>query len=164
MDVLLVKQYLETRGERDKMESQFTKLGKQLTKVREDEEVLSGKVDSDSLITAKSVKTINELLSNRPLWLNNFPVSFAQLTLKNGNLHLSVIFSQPLFRGWRTKIPYISYKMCSLSLETPVLPDENHIPEYLQVSDYDYTVICWEREGTTIKLWSDEKRGIEFRW
>jgi hypothetical protein len=165
MDVLAVKQYLETKSTRVKLESQLAKLTEQLTTVRGDEETLSGKIDPNSFITTKTVKVVNELLSSRrPLWLKNFPVSFVGARFNNGHLHLSIVFSQPIFQGWRTEKPYKSFQSCPLSLETPIPPDENHIPMYIQVSDNDMDVICWEQNETVVKLWLDEKRGIEFRW
>ena len=165
MDVLSIKQYLKTKSERAKLESQFTKLERQLTKVRGDEETLSGKVDPNSLITTKTVKVIDELLSSHhPLWVNNFPVSFASVSIRSGHLHISVVFAQPIFQGWRTEKPYKSFQSCPLSLETPIPPDENHIPMYIQVSDNDIDIICYEQNETAIRLWLDEKRGIEFRW
>lgn len=164
MDVTVVREYLDTKHNRQKLESQFKRLEKQLSDERTRETELFSKINPDSLITSKSVKVISELLSRRPLWLNDFPVSFASLTLKGGNLHLSVVFAQPLFRGWRTEAPYRSYQSCPLSLETLTPPDDNHIPEYVSVSDNDIGAVCWERDGERLWLWSDSKRGLEFRW
>lgn len=162
MDVTVVREYLDTRHNRQKLESQFKRLEKQLSDGQVAETELLSKINPDSLITSKSVKIINELLSHRPLWLNAFPVSFAHLTLKGDNLHLSVVFAQPLFRGWRTETPYRSYQLCPLSLGTPTPPDENHIPEYISVSDNDINAVCWEQVGEGLWLWSDSKHGIEF--
>ena len=164
MDVTVVQEYFDTKHNRQKLESRFKKLEKQLSEEQAKETNLSSKINPDSLITTKSVKVINELLSHRPLWLNDFPVSFAHLTLKGDNLHLSVVFAQPLFRGWRTETPYRSYQLCPLSLGTPTPPGENHIPEYISVSDNDINAVCWEQDGESLWLWSDTGRGIEFRW
>ena len=164
MDVTIVREYLDTKHNRQKLESQFKRLGKQLSDERTTETDLFSKINPDSLITSKSVKVISELLSHRPLWLNDFPVSFARLTLKGDNLHLSVVFAQPLFCGWRTKKPYESYQFCPKSLETPTLPDENHIPDYILVSDSDVDVVCWEQGSDRLWLWSGDEHGLEFRW
>ena len=165
MDITVVREYLEIKKQRPKLESQFRKLGGELDAVRAKETELSAKVDIASLISTKSVKVINEILeSHRPLWLGVFPVSFAHATFDKGELHVSVIFSQPLFSGWRTEIPYISWQGCSLSLETPEPPGENHIPQYTQVMELGQGTICWEQSGTELRLWIDEKRGLVFRW
>lgn len=164
MDVTVVQQYLESRKNQQRLESQFKKLEKQLQEERVRVTELLSKIDLNSLISAKSVKVINGLISNQPLWLNDFPVSFASLTFKSGNTHLSVVFAQPLFRGWRTEMPYRSYQSCPLSLETPSPPDENHIPQYISVLDYDMDVVCWECEGNVLKLWLDEQRVLVLRW
>ena len=171
MDVLVVRDYLETKKQRAKLASQFSKLGKELSVIQAKETELITKVDSDCLITAKSVRVINGLLeSHRPLWFDSFPVSFAHIGLKNGRLRVSVVFTQPLFSGWKTEAPYRSWQSCPRSLETPEPPSENHIPQFTQVVDYwELPVICWEQrvDGQDVGelcLWVDEKHGVLFRW
>jgi len=165
MDVPTVREYLETKKQRAKTTSQVSVLQKQLTELETKEAELAGEVDAGSLITAKSVRVVNGLLfSHRPLWLGGFPVSFARVSSRSGQLGVQVIFSQPLFSGWKTKTPYVSWQSCPWSLETPEHPDENHIPQYIQVIDGNWDVVCWERSENGLRLWMDEKRGLDFRW
>lgn len=165
MNITTVREYLDTKKQRAKTASQLSVLKKQLSGLETAEATLASQVDPDSLITAKSVKVINELLSSRrPLWVGDFPVSFAHATLKNGQLHLSVIFAQPLFSGWRTETPYKSWQMCPWSVETPEPPSENHIPQYKHVMDGDWDTVCWERTDNGLRLWTDETRGVAFKW
>ena len=165
MDVSIVREYLETKKQRTKLESQLSKLKSDLSKTQSREAELQSQVSMDNLITAKSVKVINGLLSShRPFRLGDFPVSFARTTLKSGQLRFQVIFSQPLFSGWKTETSYYSYQSCPWQLETPEPPDENHIPQYKQVMDGNWDVVCWERTENGLRLWVDEKRGVEFRW
>jgi hypothetical protein len=163
MDVSTVCEYLDTKESRIKLESQFKKLESQLTKTRSDEEALSRKIDPNSFITAKAVKVINEFLSHPPLWFGVYPVSFAQLTLKGGNATLNIVFAQPIFSGWRTEKPHVSYQVCSWSLETPALPDENHIPEYQQIAEWCMDFVCWEIQDDKLTLWLRGGRCAEFR-
>lgn len=165
MDVAIVHEYLGTKKHRAKTASQLSVLQKQLSELETKEASLASQVSADNLITAKSVRVINELLSSRrPLWFNDFPVSFAHTTLKNGQLRLQVVFAQPLFSGWETETPYKSQQFCPWSLDTPEPPDENHIPRYTQVMDSNWDVVCWERMENGLRLWTDEKRGVEFLW
>ncbi len=165
MDVSVVSIYLETRKHRAELEKRFSRLKMELSTAQAEEAELSTKVDPDSLITAKSVKVINTLLGGHcPLWLNDYPVSFAHVILKNGKVRLSVIFIQPIFTGWKTEIPYKSWQSAEWSLGTPEPPSENHIPQYTQVIDWESGIICWGLNGSELRLWQDEKRGVLFRW
>jgi len=165
MDVPAVSEYLETRKHRAELEKRLSRLIAELDIAQTKEAELSGKVDPDSLITAKSVKVINTLLTSHcPLWLNDYPLSFAHVALKNGKLRLSVIFAQPIFTGWRTEVPYKSWQSVKWSLETPELPSESHIPQYTQVVDQELSVVCWERDGSELRLWQEEGSGILFHW
>lgn len=169
MDVSIVREYLDIKKQRAKASSQLSTLQKQLSELETKEVSLASQVSVDSLITAKSVRVINELLSSHrplrmPLRMGAFPVSFAHTTLKNGQLQVQIVFAQPLFSGWETKTPYVSYQCCPWSLETPEPPDENHIPRYMQVMDGNWDVVCWERTENGLRLWTDEKHGAEFKW
>ena len=164
MDVSVVREYLEAKKQRAKLESQFRRLESELAKAKTAESDLNSKIDPDGLITTETVKSINSLLTNRPLWLGKFPVSFAQASLKSSQLHMSIIFSQPLFEGWKTETPYGSWQSCPPALETPEPPDENHIAQYAQVLDLDTDAVCWEQNGNELRLLIDEKHGFVFRW
>lgn len=163
MDVSTVCEYLDTKKSRIKLESQFKKLESQLAKTRSDEEALSRKIDPNSFITAKSVRVINEFLSHPPLWSGVYPVSFAQLTLKGGNATLNIVFAQPIFSGWRTEKPYVSYQGCEWSLETPAPPSESHIPQYQQIAECGMDFVCWEIQGDKLTLWLRGGSRAEFR-
>lgn len=165
MDVSVVREYLETKKQRTRLESQLSRLNSELSKTQAREVELKSQVSPDSLITAKSIKVINKLLgSHCPLSLNDFPVSFVHAARENGQLQFQVIFAQPLFSGWKTETPYVSYQPCSLLLDTPEPSSENSIPQYTQVLDGNWGVVCWERAENGLRLWVDEKRRLEFKW
>lgn len=165
MDVLIVREYMETKKQRAMVSSQLSILRRKLSGLEVKESCLAIKVDSDSLITAKSVRVINELLfSHHQLQLGGFPVSFVRVATKNSQLNIQVIFSQPLFSGWETKEPYVSYQCCSWQLETPDPPSKNHVPQYKQVMECTWDIVCWEIMENGLRLWIDDKRGLEFKW
>jgi len=164
IDVRVVCKYLDFRGKHKELERQAVKLRKHLADMeRELERVISGEsealslIDPDCLITAKSVKTINQLLlSVRGLCQQDgvvMPMSYMGLVLKGGKLRVNAVFAKPLFVGWETKIPYYSYQSCSLSIETPEPPSENHIPRYQVVVDQEVNVSCWEQRDGEVRLW-----------
>lgn len=168
MDVLVVCEYLEIKKNRTKLESQFKKLEKELVICNARESGLRAKVNLNGLITAKAVNIINSLLGRQPLWLyyndELFPVSFVRVSRAGNNLRVSIVFTQPIFCGWRTETPCVSYQSCPLSLVTPEPPDENHIAQYHQVTDAEYGIVCWEQDKNELRLWVDEKRKLVFRW
>ncbi len=110
----------------------------------------------DSLFTAKSVRSLNKMLVTPSLLTipaGSFPVSTASLSLRKGRVHIRLTFATPLFNGWKTEIPYISFQFCPVSLEVPPKPSENHVPRFLTEWEQDLgEMACWEQVDDELNL------------
>ncbi len=120
-------------------------------------------VDLSMLVDRQSLKVVNDLLASAlsiRTEQGEFPVGCAILQRGKDGLQLSVVFSKPIFSGWRTETPYKSWQMCPLQLETPEPPDENHVPQYKSLMVVDVDLSCWERAGSELRLWGNNGSGV----
>jgi hypothetical protein len=111
----------------------------------------------DSFITGKTVNVINSILERGCSLVVGgelCPVNYAQLHYRDGYVQLEAVLARPLFRGWRTETPFISYQFCPLSVTVPPKPDDNHIPEFVYVLDTRFDLTCWESVDNTVVLWT----------
>jgi hypothetical protein len=164
MDYKLYQNYIDARDTESSLLDQANKIRTQLSeaekKLANAEGVVNlskDKISPDSLLTSVSVKIINEILSRvryLHIGLDKCSVSFAQLIYKNGNVRMDVVLAQPVFQGWKTEKPYISYWYCPLSVVTPSKPTENHIPKYTSVLGANLTSSCWECTDNSVVLYS----------
>lgn len=163
MDYKLYQNYIDARDTESSSRSQLRKVKEQLSELEKQlaehetttKESLS-LISPDNLITAVSVKLINQLLSggcSLQIGASECPVSFVQLVSDSEVTRLEAVLSQPLFHGWRTETPYVSYQLCPLSVVTPTPPSENHIPEYTSVLGWHMNLSCWEYTGDSVILY-----------
>jgi len=168
--VAQIQSYTQLKSERAELEKQVKRLRKQLSSMEtelsslqsQEREALS-RVDQSMLIERSSIKTINTLLSSVSSIRTSqgeFPVGCAVIQSSKKRLQLSIVFSRPLFSGWRTETPHKSWQMCPLRLDTPEPPDENHIPEYKSLVEQDMDLSCWEQVGGELRLWSNNGSGV----
>jgi len=167
--VAQIQSYTQLKSKRAELEKQVKPLRKRLSELEselssiqfQEQEALSC-VDQSMLVTRSSIKAINDLLlsaSSIYTAQGEFPVGCAVIQSGKGGLQLSIVFSRPLFSGWRTEKPYKSWQSCPLQLDTPEPPDENHIPEYRSLVERDMDLSCWEQVGSELHLWSDSGSG-----
>lgn len=167
--VAQIQSYIQLKSHRAELEKLVKPLRKRLSELElelsdaqsQEQEALS-RVDQSMLVNRRSVKTINDLLSGAVsirTKQGEFPVGCAVLQSGKKGLQLSIVFSKPLFSGWRTETPYKSWQMCSLQLETPEPPSENHIPEYRSLVEQGVDLSCWEQMDSELRLWGDNGLG-----
>jgi len=172
-NVSLIQKYLAGKLACDDKRRQLTKLEREVKTQKETlslleserDELFSG-VDPSMLVDNGTVKVINELLTSAQhiiLGDQRLPVGCALLHKVKGKLTLSVVFSTPVFVGWRTETPYVSYQRCPVQTTAPEPPDVNHIPEYISMAEQDVEFSCWTREGERLCLWAlSGSRGLVF--
>src|SRR3990170_936039 len=145
--VAQIQSYTQLKSERAELEKLVKPLRKRLSGMEtelsqlqsQEQEALSC-IDQSMLIDRNSIKIINDLLLNAitlSAWGGIFPVGCAVLASEKGQQRISIVFSRPLFSGWKTEKPYLSYQFCPTQLETPEPPDENHIPQYREMIEKD---------------------------
>lgn len=172
--VAQIQSYIQLKSRCAELEKQIKPLRKRLsgmeselsdTQSRE-QEALSH-ADQSMLVDRQSIKTINDLLVNALSISTNqgdLPVGCAVLQHSKKGLQISIVFSSPLFSGWRTETPYVSWRMCPLQPDTPEPPDENHIPQYKSLTEFGLDLACWELAGNELRLWSANGSGtVVFR-
>jgi len=168
--VAQIQSYTQFKSKRAEMEKQVMLLRKRLSDMEtelsnlwsQEREALSH-VDHSMLVNRQSLKTINALLSGADSIRTSqgeFPVGCAVLQSGKRGLQLSIVFSQPIFSGWRTETPYKSWQLCPMQLNVPEPPDENHIPEYRSLMELDVDLSCWEQAGSELQLWSNNGSGV----
>lgn len=150
MDIAKISQYVELKGKRIELEKKVKPLRAlevELARAKSAEDEALSAINPDSLITQKSVKVINQFLSSVVLLETanvTYPLSYAHLSLQSGTLTLDTIASHPL------------------SLDTPEKPSENHIPQYRSVFHHVLPVVCWEQDGSELRMWRDAGHKIVF--
>jgi len=161
-----IQSYIQIKSKRTEMEKQIKPLRKRLSELEselsatqsQEQEALSC-IDQSMLVNRQSFKSINNILTNavsiHPSRGGEFPVGCAVLQSGKKGLQLSIVFSKPLFSGWRTETPYKSWQMCPLALDTPEPPDENHIPQYRSLMELDMDLSCWEQTNSELRLWGN---------
>ena len=168
--VAQIQSYIQLKSERTDLEKRIKPLRKRLSELEselsdtqsQEQEALS-LVDLDMLVNRQSIKTINNLLVDAVsihTGQGEFPVGCVVLQSSKKGLQLSIVFSQPLFSGWRTDTPYKSYQFCPLQLETPEPPDENRIPQYRSLAEWDADLACWEQVDSELRLWMTNGFGV----
>jgi len=168
--VAQIQSYTQLKSKRAELEKQVKPLRKRLSDMEtelsnlqsQEQEALS-RVDQSMLVGRSSIKIINGLLSNTSsihTSQGEFPVGCAVIQSGKKGLQLSIVFSQPIFSGWRTETPYKSWQICPMQLDAPEPPDENHIPEYRSLIEQDMDLSCWEQAGGELRLWSDNGSGV----
>ena len=167
--VAQIQSYTQLKSKRAELEKQVKSLRKRLAEMEtelsqlqsQEQEALSG-VDQSMLVDRNAVKVINDLLTGVVSVHSAggvLPVGCAVLASEKGKLKITVVFSRPIFSGWRTETPYKSWQMCPLQLETPEQPSENHIPEYREMLEWDVDLACWELADGELRLWSRNGTG-----
>ncbi len=164
MDTKLYQSYLDIQDKEAELKKHYKNLKNQLYKVEQEQADTNGarveaesKVNPDNLITAKTVAQINDLLSggcSLRIGGSPCPVNYVHLAKDGDKVKLDVVLAQPIFRGWRTETPYVSFQVCSLSVDTQPKTDENHIPEYISVLDMELELSCWEMADGSVMLYS----------
>ena len=164
MDVKLYQSYLNSKDvERDLRkkvsltQNALSELEVRLAEISSQVSDTATLISEDNLVTAKSVKVMNGLLEqgcSLRIRSEICPVNFAQLSRTDKGVHLDAVLAQPLFHGWRTETPYVSYSFCPLSVTVPPKPDDNHIPEFVSVLSSDYDLSCWEVVDGELVLYS----------
>jgi len=169
--VAQIQSYVQLKSERAELEKKVKALRKHLAEMEaklsqlqsQEQEALT-RIDQTMLVDRNSIKLINDLLSRAvsiSAWGDVFPVGCAVLTSEKGKMGLSIVFSQPIFSGWRTEKPYVSWQMCPRQLETPVPPSESHIPQYTEMIEPDVgDLACWELSGSELRLWGKNGAGV----
>ena len=168
--VAQIQSYAQLKSNRAEMEKQVKPLRKRLAEMEtelsqlqsQEQEALSG-VDQSMLVDRNAVKVINDLLTDVVSVRTSdvvFPVGCAVLASEKGKLKITVVFSRPIFSGWRTETPYVSWQMCPLQLETPKPPSENHIPQYREMVEQDADWVCWGLADGELRLWSQNGTGV----
>jgi len=163
--VAQIHSYIQLKSKRAELEKQIKPLRKrlsdmetELSSLQSQEREALPRVDQSMFIDRSSIKTINTMLSGASsihMPQGEFPVGCAVIQFGKKGLQLSIVFSQPLFSGWRTETPYKSWQMCPMQLDTPEPPDENHIPEYRSLVEQDMDLSCWEQVGSELRLWGN---------
>jgi len=169
-EVAQIQSYTQLKSKRAELEKQIKPLRKrlsdmetELSNIQSQEREALSRVDQSMLVDRSSIKTINGLLSGASSIRTSqgeFPVGCAVLQSGKKRLQISIVFSQPLFSGWRTETPYKSWQMCPMQLDTPEPPDENHIPEYRSLVEQDMDLSCWEQVGAELRLWGSNGSGV----
>jgi len=168
--VARIQSYIQLKSKRAELEKQVRPLRKRLSELEselsstqsQEQEALS-LIDQSMLVNRQSLKDINSILANAVsvhVGQGEFPVGCAVLQSGKKGLQISVVFSQPLFSGWKTETPYGSWQMCPLQLDTPEPPDENHIPQYRSLIEQDIDLSCWERVDGELRLWGTNGYGV----
>jgi len=165
-----IQSYIQCKSERVELEKRAKPLRKrlseleaELSEVQAQEQRTLSQVDPSMLVNKRTLRDINGLLSEATFLhtasRDEFPVGCAVLQYGKTGLQLSVVFSRPLFSGWRTESPFKSWQLCPLQLDTPEPPDENHIPQYESVIELLVDLSCWERTGNELRLWGIVRSG-----
>lgn len=164
-----IQSYTHLKSERVELEKQIKPLRKRLSELESElsdtqsrEQVALLLVDQSMLVNRQSIKSINNLLTDAVsirLQQGEFPIGCAVLQSGKNGLQLSVVFSRPIFSGWQTETPYKSWQICPLQLNTPELPDENHIPRYRSLVEWDVDLSCWEQVGNELRMWGANGSG-----
>lgn len=160
-----VVDYRRARAERTKLEAQVAPLQKKLEQTRTQEDALQKQVpdilaerglDTNKPLSTPSKAQINKLLS-KPCILRlinkDLPVASASLSVVGKSVELSIQFSKPIFYGWETKTPYVSYSSGSMSLETPPKPTKTSIPRYTTESKWNIDLAYWDYNDKELSLW-----------
>lgn len=165
--VAQIQSYIQLKSRRAELEKQIKPLRKRLSELeselsfaqsQEQESLLQ--VDQSMLVNRQSVKIINDILTGAVSIRTSqgeLPIGCAVIQSGKNGLQLSIVFSKPIFSGWRTETPYRSWQTCPLQLDTPDLPSENHIPQYQSLVEQDVDLSCWERVDSKLRLWSTSK-------
>jgi len=167
--VAQTQSYIQLKSKRVELEKQLKPLRKRLSDMESElSDVQTGEqkalslIDQSMLVDRQSIKVINNILVcavSVHTMQGELPVGCAVLQSSKKGLQLSIVFSRPLFSGWRTETPYISYQVCPLQLETPESPDENHIPQYRSLMELDMDLSCWEQADNELRLWGNNGSG-----
>jgi len=168
--VAQIQSYIQLKSKRAELEKQVKPLRKRLSELEselsdtqsQEREALS-LIDQSMLVDRKSVKVINDLLADAVSVRTNqgeFPVGCAVLQSSKKGLQLSIVFSKPLFSGWRTETPCLSYRFCPMQLDAPEPSDENYIPEYKSLMESDVDLACWERVDGELRLWGSNGSSV----
>jgi len=168
--VAQIQSYVQLKSKRDELEKQIKPLRKklsdmetELSRLQSQEQEALSHIDHSMLVNRQSLKTINALLSGADSIRNSqgeFPVGCVVLQSSKRGLQLSIVFRQPIFSGWRTETPYVSWQLCPMQLDAPAPPDENHIPEYRSLMERDVDLSCWEQVGDELRLWGGNGSGV----
>jgi len=164
-----IQSYIQLKSKRAELEKRVKPLRKRLAEMEkelsqlqsQEQEALSG-IDQSMLVDRSSIKVINDLLSHAvslSAWGSIFPVGCVILASEKGKAKITIVFSHPLFSGWRTEMPYVSWQVCHLQLETPEPPNENHIPQYREMIEPDIDLSCWELVDDELGLWGQNGTG-----
>jgi hypothetical protein len=146
-----VVRYVTLERAKKKLEKNVSVLQKQLSDMEAESATISGSIDKEHLITSKSIKEINKMMAV-PHTVNGFSVLSTKLTKKGNLIDVSINFSQPIFTGWKTETPYLSYQSCKWSIDTPEKPSENHVPQYIVDCSYSYDLVYWDFKDGTLTL------------
>ncbi len=166
-----VRDYQYVRKERVQLEKQIAPLQKRLTEVLTKEQammpcvqavLLARGLAAGRILSTQILKKLNIALSQPHAVMaleGDFPVSSTRVSLKGSSVHLHIIFASPLFRGWECKsdLPGVigtSYQSCPLSLETPVKPSENAVPQYASEAEQVMEIIYWDYDGRQLSFWN----------
>lgn len=171
--VAQIQSYIQLRSKRAELGKQLkplrerlSELESELSDVQSREQEALSRVDSSMLVNRQAVKTINELLSSAisiRTQQGEFPVGCAVLQSGKKGLQLVIVFYKPIFSGWRTETPFKSWQMCPLQPDTPEPPDENHIPEYREMVEWNVDLSCWEQVDRELRLWgANGSRAVVF--
>jgi len=164
-----IQTYIQLKHKRTELEKQVKPLRKRLSELEselantqsQEQEALSC-IDRSMLVDRQSLKGINDLLAGASSVRTTqgvFPVGCAVLQSGKKGLQLSIVFSVPLFSGWRTEAPHMSWQLRPLQLDTPEPPGENHIPEYTSMIELDVVLACWEQADSELRLWKADGSG-----
>ncbi|MCK9601864.1 MAG: hypothetical protein M0R06_22660 [Sphaerochaeta sp.] len=162
--VARVQLYARLKNERVELEKKIKSIRKRLSDMENELSSLCSReqealslADCSMLIDRRSVNTINGLLASAVsvrTRQGELPVGCTVAQLNKDKLHLFIVFSQPIFSGWRTETPYVSYQICPLQPDTPELPDSNYIPRYTSLLEMDIALpAVWEQVDNELRLW-----------
>lgn len=167
--VAQIQSYTQLKSKRTELEKQVKPLRKRLSELESElsdtqsrEQAALSLIDQSMLVNRQSLKVINNLLTDAVsirIQQGEFPVGCAILQSGKKGLQLSIVFSKPIFSGWRTETPYTSWQMCPLQLETPEPPHENYIPEYRSMVEQGVDLSCWEQVDGELRLWGANGSG-----
>lgn len=166
--------YVSARAKRAESEKRVKKLQAELEAAQvvlsdgvDLEKAALAQVDQSMLINRQTLKVINSVLRSAVSVVSaggDLPVGCAVLSLLDGKVRVSVAFSRPVFCGWRTEKPTVSYQVQWLQPDVPVPPSENHIPMFKDAIEQEMELACWELGDGVLRLWPAEgDKALTFR-
>ena len=169
--VASIQLYAKLKSERAELEKKIKSVRKrlsdmqtELSSLRDREQEALSLADCSMLVDRQSVNTINDLLAGAisvRTRQGELPVGCTVAQLNKDKLHLFIVFPQPVFSGWRTETPYVSYQICPLQPDTPELPDSNYIPRYTSLLEMDIALpAVWEQVDNELRLWEPGESSV----